>query len=376
MKEDNIARLTEVTIRGFKSIAYNNPVTLSFGKVNLLLGANGAGKSTIVSFFKMLEYMMTGRLQRYIYENGRSQVFLYYGAKVTPTLSAALRFEGDDFYDIYEFFLTYAAQERLSVTSENIEWYKDGNEQPRKREIISPDYGEVGLIKEKEQNIESKVMWRLLSQIKVYQFSDSLPTSPMRQASTVESAQYLQSQANNLSSFLYYLKRNYPRHYERIEMYVKRVVPQFREFYLEPDQGYISLRWYDTSLNDYALSASQFSDGSIRFIALATLLLQPKETMPPIIIVDEPELGLHPYAIYQLADMVGEAAQHAQIILATQSSSLLDRFDVNDITIVERDEDDQCTVVTKLDANALKEWLEDYSLSELWEKNVIGGRPL
>ena len=376
MKGDNSAVLTEVTIQGFKSIAYNKPVTLSLGRVNLLLGANGAGKSTIVSFFKMLEYMMTGRLQRYIYENGRSQVFLHYGAKKTPTLRAVLRFDGNNFYDIYEFYLTYAAQERLSVTSENIEWYKEGNEQPRKREIISPDYGEVGLIKEKEQNAESKILWYLLSQIKVYQFSDSLPTSPMRQASTVESVQYLQSQANNLASFLYYLKRNYPRHYERIEMYVKRVVPQFREFYLEPDQGYISLRWYDTSLNDYALNSTQFSDGSIRFIALATLLLQPKETMPPIIIVDEPELGLHPYAIDQLAEMVEEASEKAQIILATQSPILLDRFDVVNVTIVERDEEAQCTLVKKLDEKALKEWLEEYTLSELWEKNVIGGRPL
>ncbi len=375
MPEDNTTQLTRVTIRGFKSIAYDRPVELLLGKVNLLLGANGAGKSTIVSFFKMLEYMMSASLQRYINENGKSQIFLHYGTKRTPTIGAELYFEGNGFYDIYEFNLTNAVPDRLIVNYEKVEWKKEGKENAYEQTITST-FDEIGLIKEKETNRVCKILYWYLSQIKVYQFSDSLPTSPMRQASTVESAHYLQSQANNLASFLFYLRNNYPKQYERIVLYVKRVVPQFREFYLEPDQGYISLRWRDTSLNDYVLIANQFSDGAIRFIALATLFLQPKETMPPIIIVDEPELGLHPYAIDQLAEMVEEASEKAQIILATQSPILLDRFDVVNVTIVERDEEAQCTLVKKLDEKALKEWLEEYTLSELWEKNVIGGRPL
>jgi predicted ATPase len=155
------------------------------------------------------------------------------------------------------------------------------------------------------------------------------------------------------------------------------VVPQFKDFFLQPNErGYISLRWVDNTLNDYVFNVSQFSDGSIRFIALATLLLQPEKTMPGVIIIDEPELGLHPFAIGQLSEMIKTAALHAQVIVATQSPSLMDGFEVENIRVVERDDDNECTLLRELNQESLRWWLEDYTLSELWEKNVIGGRPV
>jgi predicted ATPase len=211
---------------------------------------------------------------------------------------------------------------------------------------------------------------------KVYQFHDSSNEGPLRQASPVNSANYLQAEGNNLASFLYLLKQNYPIEYKRIVSHVKMVVPQFRDFYLEPQNNYISLNWVDTSLNDYVFNSHQLSDGSIRFIALATLLLQPNKIMPNVIIIDEPELGLHPYAIDLLAEMIKDASLHTQIIIATQSSALIDNFDVDNITVIERDEDKGCTIANKLNSKELQEWLEEYSNSELWSKNVIGGRPI
>jgi predicted ATPase len=157
---------------------------------------------------------------------------------------------------------------------------------------------------------------------------------------------------------------------------VRLAIPQFQSFYLEPNRNYISLRWKDTLLNDYVFTVDQFSDGSIRFIALATLLLQPAETMPGIIIIDEPELGLHPYAIDQLVEMVKDASMHAQVIVATQSPALVDGFEVEDIRVVERDEENKYTVLRNLNKVDLEGWLENYTLSELWNKNVIGGRPV
>lgn len=198
----------------------------------------------------------------------------------------------------------------------------------------------------------------------------------MRQASTVDSAHYLQSEANNLASFLFYLKNNYAESYRRITKYVRDVVPQFKDFYLEPERGYISLKWTDTSTNDYVLTADQFSDGSIRFISLATLLLQPEETMPFVIIVDEPELGLHPYAIDQLNEMIRDASKHAQIIVATQSTAIIDGFSANDVTVIERNDDFQGTEGRHLSEAEYEGWLQEYALSELWNKNVIGGRPV
>lgn len=132
----------------------------------------------------------------------------------------------------------------------------------------------------------------------------------------------------------------------------------------------------DNSATDYRFNAYQFSDGSIRFIALATLLLQPVQTMPNVIILDEPELRLHPYAITQLAEMIKDASLHAQIIIATQSKDLVDHFDIDNITVIEMDEKTQSTSANRLTEEEYRLWLNQYTVSELWDKNIIGGRPV
>lgn len=367
-------KLKKVKISGFKSISTANPLTLEFGDINILLGANGAGKSNIVSFFKMVGYMMNDSLQMFIAQHGTNQKFLYYGSKVTPCLSAEIQTESRKWLDIYRFSLTHAIPNRLIINSEEVECEnKETEEAPYTKQIPS-DFMESGLRASTDETCKS--VKNILAKCKVYQFSDSSMSSPMRQASTVDSARYLQTEANNLASFLLYLKNNYEEAYRRIVTYIQCVMPQFKDFYLEPSRGYVTLNWVDTSANDYVLSADQFSDGSIRFIALATLLLQPKDTLPSIIIIDEPELGLHPYAIDQLAEMIREAALNAQVIVATQSPALIDNFSMSDITVIERDEDTDSTTARKMDEETYSEWLKNYAISELWDKNVIGGRPL
>lgn len=366
-------RLKSIKIQGFKSIPFQYPLELCFGDINILLGANGAGKSNIISFFKMLGFMMSGSLQRFIAEAGTNQKFLYYGSKKTPRICASLRFEAPSFHDVYSFSLKAAVPNRLILSSEDIEWKQSDKEIPFKRELQS-DFNESALVRSGEKT--ERMIRSLLGSCKVYQFSDSSISSPMRQASTVDSAHYLQSEGNNLASFLYFLKYSYPDSFRRISEYVRDVVPQFHEFYLEPERGYISLKWIDDSANDYVLSADQFSDGSIRFIALTTLLLQPEETMPFVIIIDEPELGLHPYAIDQLNEMIKDASRHAQIIVATQSTAIIDGFSADEVTVIERDPDIQGTCARKLSEKEYHDWLEEYTLSELWNKNVIGGRPV
>lgn len=372
MKRDS-KRLKSIEISGFKSIPFQHPLKLEFGGINILLGANGAGKSNVISFFKMLGFMMSGSLQRFIAESGTNQKFLYYGAKKTPTLSASIRFEAPGCYDLYRFNLSTAVPNRLILSSEIIEWMSNANEKTNLKQLQG-DFNESALVNSTEET--DKTIRCLVGSCKVFQFSDSSPLSPMRNASTVESAHYLQSEANNLASFLYYLKTSYPTSFRRITEYVRDVVPQFRDFYLEPERGYISLKWVDNSANDYVLSADQFSDGSIRFIALATLLLQPEETMPFVIVVDEPELGLHPYAIDQLNEMIKDASKHAQVIIATQSTAIIDGFSVDDVTVIERDAVIQGTCARRLSEEEYQEWLEEYTLSELWNKNIIGGRPV
>jgi len=364
-------KLEQVIIRGYKSIAYDNPITLQLGDVTILLGANGAGKSNIVSFFKMLGFMMSRKFAAYVEQAGTSGAILHYGHQVTPRLSGCLTFSDCKSSDTYSFTLVNAAPDRLIITEENLSWRKEG--MPKPYEVsLDLNYKESSLMESEDKVARS--IFNMLSFCKVYQFHDSSLQGPLRCTCPIETADYLQSMGNNLSSFLYYLKRNYIDEYNRISEYVRDVVPQFDEFYLEPQNGFISLRWKDRSANDYVFNACQLSDGSIRFIALATLLLQPDKTMPNVIILDEPELGLHPYAITQLSEMIKDASLHAQILIATQSKDLVDYFEIENISVVEMEKG--CTKVNRLAAEEYRLWLEQYSISELWDKNIIGGRPV
>lgn len=373
--KNNKNKIKSLEIKGYKSISSDYPLTLNLDNINIFLGANGAGKSNIISFFKMLSFMMSGRFEEYVARAGSNQTILHFGSKKTPSISAKLRFENSKSYDEYEFTLTTATPNRLIIKDETITWGRKENELKPQTIQLKSNFTESGLVDTKDKT--ALIIRNILDRgCKVYQFHDSSNEGPLRQASPVNSANYLQAEGNNLASFLYLLKQNYPIEYKRIVSHVKMVVPQFRDFYLEPQNNYISLNWVDTSLNDYVFNSHQLSDGSIRFIALATLLLQPNKIMPNVIIIDEPELGLHPYAIDLLAEMIKDASLHTQIIIATQSSALIDNFDVDNITVIERDEDKGCTIANKLNSKELQDWLEEYSNSELWSKNVIGGRPI
>ena len=156
---------------------------------------------------------------------------------------------------------------------------------------------------------------------------------------------------------------------------VRLVAPFFDDFRLLPqalNEDKIRLEWQHVGSDAY-FDASSLSDGTLRFIVLATLLLQPASLRPSVILLDEPELGLHPYAITMLASLVKPACVGTQVVFATQSTLLLDHFRPEDVLVADRV--DGGTKLTRLDAADLQEWLQDYSLGQLWEKNQFGGRP-
>jgi predicted ATPase len=202
----------------------------------------------------------------------------------------------------------------------------------------------------------------------------------IRNSAYINQNDILYSDGGNLAAFLFAMKENSNSlpYYEKIVRRIKHVFPQFRDFALRPSAGnnkYIILDWFDENHIEYKFGAHQLSDGTLRFMALAALLLQPPQNMPSVIVLDEPELGLHPSAIVELASMVKLASRHAQIVLATQSPALLDEFSPEQITVIERDPISKSSVFKKLNEDDLKVWLEEYTLSEIWDKNIIGGRP-
>lgn len=369
-------KLTKLEIKGFKSIDCDEGQEIPLGDITVLLGANGSGKSNLVSFFKMLKSMATYELQSFVGKYDINQL-LYFGPKKTQQIQFSLHFESESIHANYKVNLSYGLPDRLFLSSEKMTFVENDASTPEEY-TLKIGSSESRLIKEKKLNIS--ILLGQLVQINTYQFHDTSETATMKSRGYIDDAYHLHGDAGNLAAFLRMLKEatEYTQYYNRIVRHIQQVMPQFNDFSLEPLPGnndYVRLNWTDTSPNDYLFGPHQISDGSLRYMALTTLLLQPPKLMPTMIVLDEPELGLHPSAIARLAGMIKTASINAQVVIATQSTRLVDEFGFNDIVVTERDEKKQCSVFKKLDEKQYAEWLEQYSLSELWEKNVLGGQP-
>jgi predicted ATPase len=376
-------KLKSLTLKGYKSIDAEGS-SLSFGHVTILLGANGVGKSNIISFFSMLNYITSGALQTFVAERGFADSFLHFGTKNTRQIQAKIEFEDNNSSNIYDFTLTQATGDILIFTEEKVVCQNSNATKPFIIEL-NPGVRESDLlqfVKHDDNRVAAKqvasFVLNLLRKCRVFHFHDTTLNAKIRGQGYIEDSQYLNHDAGNLAAFLYRLK-NEPetvKHYDRIVRYVQKAMPQFGQFELNPtetNKRYITLNWREKNNPTYLFGPHQISDGSLRFIALATLFLQPVELLPKVIVLDEPELGLHPSAIAYLAGMIKTASQHCQVVLATQSQRLVDEFEIENIMIVERKDDS--TVFQQKTKDELNQWLEEYSLSELWEKNVIGGQP-
>ena len=346
MSEERQGQLSRIVINGFKSI---NNCDLELKNINVLIGANGAGKSNFISVFTLLQNILAKSLQIYAYKKGSSSLF-HNGIKITDNILM-------EFYlgaaDSFCFELGISDNNRLFI-------YEEPSPINESRRIRDEWYG--------DENLLTKNQWR------VYHFQDTGTTSKIKWEHNLSNSMVFQWDGSNLAAFLYRLREHYPAEYNKIIRIVQRIAPYFEDFILKPegeDNDRIFLRWKEKGCEEI-FNPSQLSDGTLRFICLATLLLQPKKLQPETIIIDEPELGLHPYAITIFAELVKKAAVKKQIILATQSVELLDHFEAEDVIVVDRS--DKGSEFKRLDTEQLGTWLEDYTLGELWNKNVFGGR--
>lgn len=372
VKMTSRSKLTHISISGFKSFGSNeNSLDLDLKDINIIIGTNGAGKSSFISFFKMLNHITTEALQLYIGKNGGAENILHYGSKKTPLIKSSLTFEKLGFKNIYQFTLAKSVKDSLIFLEEKIN--TNGNEKE-----LAGGQKESILYAESQNYVGANAIKTILSQCRAYQFHDTSEFSHIRNSANINNNRYLFDDGGNLAAYLFRLQQQYPKYFDRIVSRIRYAVPQFGKFDLSPDPlnpSSIKLNWKSTLDNDYILGPEHLSDGSIRFIALATLFLQPPELLPNIILIDEPELGLHPQVIDLLASMIKECAQHAQIVVATQSPRLLDSFDPEQAIVAETNTTTGSSNFKRLKEDDLNDWLEEYSLSEIWEKNIIGGQP-
>ena len=360
--------IRQIIIENYKSI---HKATIDLAPINVLIGANGAGKSNLISFFELLSAIYNQRLQCYILERGGIVRLLHNGLKGSDKIRGVFNFSNKN---ALGFVLLPTDTGGAVIATQDC--FNSGGSPDTDYEAWHRATWDNGVL---ESQIRENKTWRagylqeFLESFTVYHFHDTSRTSAMRQACNVGDNRYLRHDASNLPAFLYRVQQTEPRVFTLIEQTIRSIAPYFKCFSLAPSPlapNQMSLVWEEQD-SDMYLDAQSLSDGTLRFIALTTLLLQPAP--PKTIVIDEPELGLHPAAIEKLAALVRVASHKAQVIIATQSSSFVSCFEPEDIVVVERKEGG--TAFVRPDKERLASWLEDYSLGELWEKNLIGGKP-
>ena len=375
-----MTQLSSLRLAGWKSIRDSEEIELR--PLNVLIGANGAGKSNLVSFFKAITEMMAGRLQEHIGKTGGAESLLHFGSKVTQVIEVRFRFPADKGEYSYGFRWVPNPENALFSAGETLEFAFE-TLGPKSWEVVETFHPILGKGKPESalnQVMESEfpaamVIRDLLRRCRVYHFHDTSLLGPMRRDCLIDANRFLYPDAANLPAMLYLYRERYLRAYRRIIAAVKAVAPFFENFVLEPlrlNPRNIALHWRAKGA-DYDLGPHQMSDGTLRAIALFTLLLQPEEDLPALIVLDEPELGLHPAALAVLADLLKSTARHSQLLIATQSAALVDQFEVEDVITVNLR--DGCSTFERQDPKKLKDWLKEYTVSELWARNVIGGGP-
>ena len=359
--------IKSIHIQNFKSIRDSGEIELR--PMNVLIGPNGAGKSNFISFFKFLNRLYEQQLQLYVNRSGRADGFLYFGQKVSDFLKGIVIFDGN-YRHGYEFKLVPDQANSLIFDAE---YYSSIGESL----VLSTGSGESAM-KTANFDIMISKLEEYFETFRVFHFHDTSFSAKVKQPSNTTDYAYLHEDAGNLAAFLYRLQEKEASQFRMISSVVKSVAPFFDQFYLQPDEinsQQIFLRWKEKG-SEQLFNAHSLSDGTLRMICLTTLLLQPNP--PATIIIDEPELGLHPFAIAKLAAMLKSASQKVQVIISTQSVTLLDHFTADDVIVTERERSQDGrsqTIFKRQSEESLYDWLQEYTLGELWDKNVIGGRP-
>jgi len=374
-------------IQNFKSI--KNSGVIELGNINVLIGANGSGKSNFIEFFNFLKKIASEELRTYIKRNGSLEKdgidnILHFGKKNSNFLSAKISFYcettsyayNNDIEDGYIFDLILDIDNRFVFDKEIGFYIKDGFYYDYRIDgnDIDDDVETSLRIKPNSQGKRNKHILNYIDLFKIYHFNDTSMTSNMKSPSIINNKQlFLKEDGSDIASFIYNFSEKYPKEFKTLEQTIKSVAPFFNRFHLvtkEADEIY--LRWVENDENETIFPIGSLSDGTLRFICLASILTHPKK--PMTIILDEPELGLHPFAIAKLAGMIRVASKDSQIIISTQSIDLVNEFSADDIIVVKREDNE--TTFERQSEKDLENWLEDYSIGEIWRSNIIGGTPL
>lgn len=376
-----MTHIQNLTVKGYKSIKSMDKFALR--NLNVLIGANGAGKSNFIGLFRFLASVVGDNFAVDVQKWGGPEALLHYGSKVTPQMVLEIQFSANvgvtgSFANGYRVTLEATQDNRLIFSREEPMVRAERYNSPKVYSLgAGHDTARIRTDKDSNSATVSRYVLDKLQIWRQYHFHDTGDTAAVKRIHAVNDNLRLKPDAGNLAAYLRKLKTTplYESSYDRIVETIRRAAPFFGDFVFRDEASeFIELEWTERGRPDTPWKAHVLSDGTLRFIGLATLLLQPKNLQPDTVLIDEPELGLHPFAINLLAEMLKEAAESKQVIVSTQSVELLNNFQPEDVVVVQREGD--ASVFKRLDAEELADWLtEDYSLGDLWKRNVLGGRP-
>lgn len=363
-------KLKSFSIKGYKTIKEIN--NFEPQPINILIGPNGAGKSNFISFFKFLSWMLNsdGKLQEHVAYLGGANDILHDGVDTTKSIDAEIAIQTEKGLNEYKFSLMFAKPDKLVFREEKYRFSRTGMLNEAKWSSCGVGHEEAKL--PEVDNLTATSILTLLRKLIVYQFHNTSDTAPMRLKWSAADGRWLKQNGENLGSFLYRIQKEEKAYYTRIIKYIRLVLPFFDDFDLYEEFGQILLRWKEKGTNK-SFNAGQASDGMLRTISLISLLAQNPKALPTVLFLDEPELGLHPSAIDAVAGLIKAASAHCQVFVATQSISLVNNFELDDLVVIDRK--GRNSEYHRPDAENLQTYLEEFSTGQIWEKNIIGGRP-
>ena len=371
-------QIESLHVKGFRSLA--DVEINEMPRAAVLIGANGSGKSNLVRFFEMMNWMIGARrLDEFIQRRGGADDQLFGGTKTSPRMEAELAIRTEFGRNDYRFALSHAHPDRFMFMDEAFRFTRDGLGSDAPWQPIGSGHTEAKIVNAAQSvasvDIDKEmagVLVHLLLRCVVYQFHDTSYDSSLKKKWESEDNIDLRSDGGNLAAVLLRLEQmNFDR-FEAICDSIRRVLPIFDRFWIKEEYGKVLLRWKAKGM-DKTIGAHLTSDGSLRLFALATLLNLPPEMLPDVLILDGPELGLHPDAVALVGDMIKVLAEDRQVIVATQSPLLVDQFALDEILVLELR--DRRTEIHRYKEIEYRDWLEEYTTGELWQKNVIGGCP-
>ena len=401
--------LKSVVIKDFFSFRGNTKISLSHGQ-NLLLGINGSGKTSFINALRLLTEGICGSGVENLIQTqwgGYSQILNCTGREKSDNIQITYVFDCDEinkfnkskifhsdvFYQVTinplgttDYFLEEKLWTKHSLNKERDFVYLDfhngqGRISKRTRDeaVIFQDYSNGDIsgrelvlkqINDPIQFLPIHTVKKAVESMSVYNSFDTGETSKIRRVAEYSTGTRLWKNGENLTQLLNDLRNNHSLDFEKIEEELHKVNPSYKNIEINniTGQAYLSLR--EKNLNK-TIGALHISDGTLRFLLLETVFLNPNKGA--FIAIDEPERGLHPDMIRSVAEMIKSAAQNSQLIIATHSPHLLNQFDLDDVIVFEKDESNS-TLIKKLSDSDFSDYDGQLLPGQLWLNGEIGGK--